>query len=302
MPSADDERLVAQALGAVRESRRVEFTRAFSGSADDWCGLVKEVAAMANSGGGAIVVGVEHDGSASGCDVSELLNADSAVISKTFAEYAGEPLEEFAVREARKGGQRVAVIVVRPRIRTPIVLDQPRGTIYFRHGAKTEAGSARDIGRFIEREVQRQRRGWVKNVRKVAAAPSESQVLVVPPKVAPSTAVTGVRVVDDPDAPAVARTDFDLTHPYRQTEVVTALNAQLGGNIATRYDVQCVRKAHSIDERPEFFHRPKFGSPQYSDAFVAWLRDEYRHDAAFFEKAKAVVQAARRRQEQARHE
>jgi hypothetical protein len=297
MPGADDDRLVTQALEAVRASRRIELKRAFSSTAEDWCGLVKDVAAMANSGGGAIVVGVEHDGSASGCDTADLLNADTAVISKTFAEYAGVPLENFAIRDEQKDGHRVAVIVVRPRTGSPIVFERPRGTIYFRHGAKSDAGSARDIGRFIEREVQRQRRGWQKNVRKVAAAPSGSQVLVVPPNDAPSTSVTGVRVVDDPDAPAVARTDFDVTHPYRQTEVVNALNAQLGNKAATRYDIQCARKAHSIDERPEFFHRPKFGSPQYSDAFVAWLRHEYENDPAFFEKAKAAVQAARKSRE-----
>ena len=50
----------------------------------------------------------------------------------------------------------------------------------------------------------------------------------------------------------------------------------------------CVRRAHGIDDRPEFFHRPKFGSPQYSDAFARWIIAEYEGDPEFFQKAKDV--------------
>jgi hypothetical protein len=45
------------------------------------------------------------------------------------------------------------------------------------------------------------------------------------------------------------------------------------GRVFNSHDANCVRKVHKIepDTKPEFIHIPKFGSPQYSDAYVDWL-------------------------------
>ena len=86
--------------------------------------------------------------------------------------------------------------------------------------------------------------------------------------------------------------DFDLTHPYRQTEVVRTVNERVGRKLVSGYDLQCVRKVYDAAHRPEFFHRPKFGSPQYSEAFVSWLVSEWEKDE-FFEKAKAIIHPPR---------
>jgi hypothetical protein len=61
--------------------------------------------------------------------------------------------------------------------------------------------------------------------------------------------------------------------------------------------VLSVRRVHAISEetRPEFVHVPKFGSPQYSDAFVDWLVSERQRDPQFFERAKASYLATRKR-------
>jgi hypothetical protein len=54
---------------------------------------------------------------------------------------------------------------------------------------------------------------------------------------------------------------------------------------------------HAISEetRPEFVHVPKFGSPQYSDAFVDWLVAENERDPEFFPGAKTKYLAPRPR-------
>jgi hypothetical protein len=92
----------------------------------------------------------------------------------------------------------------------------------------------------------------------------------------------------------VGRTDFDRTHPYREVEVVRAVNDALGTGTVRHYDVQCVRRAYDVDHQERFFHRPKFGSPQYSRTFVDWLIASYRKDPDFFVEAKARDQARRR--------
>jgi hypothetical protein len=40
------------------------------------------------------------------------------------------------------------------------------------------------------------------------------------------------------------------------------------------FDIQCVRKIHKIDKKPQFFYKSKFASPQYSLAFVDFLINE----------------------------
>jgi hypothetical protein len=133
----------------------------------------------------------------------------------------------------------------------------------------------------------------LQNLRKASAAPEGSEIIVVTPTAGPAETVDRFRVVDDPGAPAVARTDFDVTHPYRQKELVNTLNEHIGATIVGPYEILAARRVYGIDDRPEFFHRPKFGSPQYSEAFVAWLTTEYESDPDFFVKAKDAYKASR---------
>ena len=221
----------------------------------------------------------------------------------SIAKYVGEQFEELEISEAMKAGQTVATITVGMRAGSPLVFEKPgtyvdddgnpktafdRGTVYFRHGAKSEPALARDLARFANAEAARLRRELVKNVRKISNAPRGSEIIVATPKSGPAGTVDRFRVVDDPNAPAVARTDFDVTHPFRQKELLKTINDRAGEKIAGPYEIQCVRRVYDIDNRPEFFHRPKFGSPQYSDAFVSWLITEYQRDRQFFENAKTA--------------
>lgn len=300
--------LIAQALAAKRESRRIEFKREFSEETPGaWCELLKDIVAIANSGGGVIVVGLDDDGSPTGWDPAGLLGVDPADTVNSIAKYVGEQFDEVEIADARKDRKKVATITVGARTGSPLVFEKPgtyvddqgrhktafsRGTVYFRHGAKSEPALARDLARFANAEGNRLRRDLLKNVRKLSNAPTGSEVIVVTPKAGPAGTVERFRVVDDPNAPIVGRTDFDVTHPFRRTELVKAINDRVGERIAGPYEIQCVRRAYGIDSRPEFFHKPKFGSPQYSDALVSWLITEYQRDPLFFEKAKDV---ARRR-------
>jgi hypothetical protein len=79
--------------------------------------------------------------------------------------------------------------------------------------------------------------------------------------------------------------------------VIRVVNARLDGAVVNAFDVLSVRRVHSITEetRPEFVHVPKFGSPQYSDAFVDWLVAEQERDPEFFTTAKEKYLATRPR-------
>lgn len=66
---------------------------------------------------------------------------------------------------------------------------------------------------------------------------------------------------DDARAPAYRKDDTDITHPYRQKEVVEELNNLLRDERKiTTYDVQCVRKVHKVNiSRPDFCNEPIAG-------------------------------------------
>jgi hypothetical protein len=284
---------VERALRARRESTKVAFVAGVDpASPTEWCGLARELAAMANSGGGVVVVGVDARGEPSGWDASFLLSLDQRALDDELRRCT-DPADALAATpvEATRSGATVVVLPVDEAAGAPLLVD---GTVYVRHGARTEPARAADLRRFVTREVRRVRREWLANVALVTHAPPGSQVVVHPPgEPAPVQVGTEFRVVDDPKAPTVGRTDFDRTHPFREVEVVRMVNEALGQVTVGHYDVQCVRRVYDVDHQERYYHRPKFGSPQYSQAFVDWLVGSYRHDPEFFTDAKARDQARR---------
>lgn len=110
----------------------------------DWCELIKDIIAMANSGGGRIVVGVNDDGSPSGADVTAFLGLDSADVSNKLHKYTEEHFSDFRISSATLAGQIVAILEVRA-VRFPIVFSAP-GQYEFSPGKqKTAFGKERYI-------------------------------------------------------------------------------------------------------------------------------------------------------------
>ncbi len=269
-----------RARAATRETARLVLRPSFDphGESPDWDGLVADVAALANTGGGTVVVGrrtTTDDGFA-------------AELTGRLGD-PGSQVVESVSPAARPDGTPIVLVVVGAAVGSPVLLD---GRVLVRHGARTEAARPADLERFVTREVRRVRREWLGDIARVTRAPSGSQVVVLPPGATPPVEVAEeFRVVDDPEAPALGRTDFDRTHPHREVDVVRLVNLALGAGAVRHYDVQCVRRVYDVDQQEKWFHRPKFGSPQYSQAFVDWLVSSARHDAEFFADARARDQA-----------
>lgn len=291
---------VEKCLNAKRESKTVEFKESFDpANAGGWCEILKDIVAIANSGGGAIAIGLDSRGTSSGADVSASFNVDSAVVTDKVASVTGHHFTDFEIIEAEKGGQKLAVIAI-GAVAFPLVFEKAgnyhasdgkqktafaKGTVYFRHGAKSEPGNTEDIRGVIERKLESIRKDWMDGVKKVVRAPSGSQVTVLAADVRESASneATPIRIVDDANAPAYRRIDYDISHPYRQRELVAAINKRLPSGVQiSAYDVLAVRRTNGIDSRDEFCHHPKFGSAQYSDGFADWIVASYEKDKEFF--------------------
>jgi hypothetical protein len=297
--------LLTKGLAAKRESRQIEFKQAFDPcSAANWCEIVKDIIAIANSRGGIIFIGLDNAGEPVTSDLSAAIAIDPATIADKVRTYTGTDFSDFEIVATTKGGIRIIALIIGQSL-VPIVFMNPgtyellngkqgsafsRGTVYFRHGAKSEPGSTEDIRQAFEHRLEEMRKEWQKGLRKVVTAPRGSSITVLPAEVihSPSPSATPIRIVDDASAPAFRLIDPNITHPYRQMDVVQEIRRRSSALASlSAYDIYAVRLAYQIDKQERFFYRPKFGSPQYSEDFVTYLIKSYADNPDFFTKARS---------------
>ena len=297
-------------LQRTSETADVDFKGSFDPSnIGEWLEIVKDVVAIANSGGGAIIIGANDDGTPSGADISDAVAIDPADLTNKIYKYTGINFGEFEIAEGRAGEASMCVIAIRTT-HIPIVFtkvgtyevapDKQKnafsvGTVYFRHGAKSEPATSDDLRAFLERELESIRRSWLEGIAKVVEAPAGSRFAVLPPE-GPSHSPTElpIRLTSDTSAPPYYAVPLDQTHPYRQKEVVLEVNHRLRGKKVSSHDIFCVRRVYEIDRNIDLCYTQKFASPRYSQRFVDWIVEQAESDPQFFEEAKAKRDSAKR--------
>lgn len=294
---------IEKGLSAQRESKYVEFKRKFDpGSKKDWCGLIKEIVALTNTKGGVVIVGVDNTGNPVGENLSDALQVSPEEVTDKIRRYTGVEFGDFELSQCQKGGEDLLGIAV-GRSEIPLVFEKPgtypvgggeqdsafaQGTVYFRHGGKSEPGVRADLRDAIERRLDTVRDKWLGDIRKVVEADPGDAVVTVPEEAMDKEGeATPIRISEDPDAPVLQLRSPDRTYPYRQTEVIDKVNELLpNGKDINQYDIQAVRAAHDVDNNTNFVYQPKFGSQQYSRRFVEWVVEQYQANEDFFEDAR----------------
>jgi hypothetical protein len=118
-----------------------------------------------------------------------------------------------------------------------------------------------------------------------SGTPTESKLdakISVPPNLQP------VRIVTDPNAPALQPQDVDHLYPWRQKDLLRELNRRVGRRMLNSYDIQAVRRQHHLDDHPDFvFNLPGAGR-RYSPAVAEWIMDQHARDPEFFHRARAA--------------
>jgi hypothetical protein len=302
----DAQQLWDRAKRAKRESRFLDFKASFDvDDVGDWCELLKDLVAMANSGGGVLLFGVADNGSLTIYDHKIVLNYDSAKVVDKVARYTGCQFADFEIGEVERRGKTLAGIVV-SAIDVPMIFTKAgtyrskdgrdkiafqQGTIYFRHGAKSEPATSDDLRRVIERQVEHQRKAWLKGIKKVVKAPLGHAVTVVshPATATPAVGPLAGRVVTSKEAPGFYPIKADDTWPHRGIDAIRAVNERLQGRARINtYDISAIRSIFLLEkDRPDLVYRPfAKASPHYSDAFVRWLCDQYERDPDFFRSTR----------------
>jgi hypothetical protein len=294
---------------ASGESAELDFKASFDAK-HDWCELIKDITAMANSGGGRILVGISDDGMPSGADLSQLLNVDLADVVNKIRGFTDVNFSALTIRTANYAGAIIAEISIQAAP-TPLVFGKSgnyadangkqqcafrQGMLYIRHGPKSEPATSDDLRSMIQQNVDRQRIAMLSNLRQVIEAPANAIVTVAAPvenlsvpvvAVNSDEAATAVRIVDKPSSREAVVLDINSTHPFRQKEVVDAVNQRFAGVIRfTTNDNLAVRRVHKVDTQSKFCYRPRFGSCQYSEGYVDWLIESISLDAEFLPKTR----------------
>ncbi len=179
------EKLVLLAGKATSESKNIDFKKEIDLSSTlSWCEIIKDIVAMANSGGGILLFGVNDDGSFSNFDESTLLRIDPATVTDKLNSYLGEDFTQFEIIRVKRGRKELAAILIEGS-NVPLVFTRNgadkidggkqkpvfiKGTVYFRRGAKSEPGNTQHLRRLIERELERVRKEWFKGIREVTEA------------------------------------------------------------------------------------------------------------------------------------
>ncbi|MBS1812067.1 MAG: putative DNA binding domain-containing protein [Acidobacteria bacterium] len=297
--------IIESALLSSQETAQIDFKEHFdTSSKGDWCEVIKDIVAMANSGGGVLLFNVNDEGKVSGQDVSTILSYDPAKITDKIFSYTGRHFSEFNMLAVEKEGQMVAALEI-GRTSVPLVFIAPgnyqgrdgkarsafnTGTVYFRHGAKSEPGTSDDLQQFLHRELEIIKVSWLDGIRKVVEAPVGARIMIVPDTETnpASNSPKVIRLVDDPSVPANRLLNPDDTHPFRQIDIVRELNERL--QITPKinnYDVLSVRSVYNISGIPRFYYKSQYSSAQYSQEFIDWIVEKISADNSFLEKAKA---------------
>jgi hypothetical protein len=305
-----DVRLIERAENAQRESKRLDFKRDFdpkSGAA--WCELIKDIVAFANSGGGIIVFGLNNDGSLFEFDAQAIFEIELADIANKIRRYTDCDFSEIEIIEICRDGTRLPAFLI-AGVQVPMIFTKPgtyeveppnqrtafsKGTLYFRHGSKSEPGTTADILKWRENEVERCRREWVKGIRKVVEAPAGHVINVISSpsdgkgatKVREGLAITA-RASADPGGLRFVPQNAEELWPYRQKDLLKEVNRHIRPASINGHDITCLNAGYGLlSNHPEFAYKPhRLASPQYSPGLVKWIVAQLKVDPSFFARLR----------------
>ncbi len=238
---------------------------------------------MANSGGGVILFGLDDVGDVSFAVSSQLPALDPAQLTDWIHKYTLVQFGEIEVHYCRKEERDVIAIIVGSS-EVPLVFAKPgsysigngkqlsvfsQGTVYFRHGAKSEPGTTEDLRDVIERARSAAINSLKEGLRRVVEAPPYSEILIVDKKDPPS-----IRVVDEDFAEPVRTLRPDKTHPLRQKDVLAEVKNRTTPTLRfNQHDVQCIKWRYHIEENPAYYYKSNItgSTAQYSLGFVDFI-------------------------------
>ncbi len=292
---------VTKCLAAKRESKAIEFKESFNpAELRQALEVLKDIVAIANSGGGALAIGITNNGEAAGTDVTAALDFDHAKYCDLVRKYTSTNYSDFEVVDAEKNGRAVAIFLINPPD-SPLVFEKPgqyatdnnakqatvfgQGTVFFRHGAKSETGTTDDLRQFVGTRIREVRETIIRGLKAVTVAPRGAELQVVGSRqhlATVSASGQAVRLTTDVNAPAAIAIDRHTICPYRQKDVLERLKIVLPLEVRLNsHDLQAINRVYEVADNQDFAWKPEFSARQYSDAYIDWIAEQVRTSESF---------------------
>jgi hypothetical protein len=305
--------LILKAETANQESKQLDFKGQFEDTTECWCALTKDIIAMANSGGGILVLGANSDGTPSGSDCNALLKCDLAVISSKVFKWTGYEFAELETITVERGDHDCPALII-GEADVPIPFNKPgewerpdgrkktefaEGTVYFRHGAKSAPGTRADFSKWVERYAAAERQRLMRGMKKIVAAPPGHVVAAVTtenPIAGIGAAGMVAQLSNDPNAIKIIPRRAADFYPHRGVELREKVNNTLKNTKINSHDIVSVNSSFKVfTDHPEFATKPHDkAAPLYSDQYVEWLIQQIRSNPNFLSEARISYAVAQR--------
>ncbi len=270
-------------------------------SKGEWCEVIKDIIAIANSGGGALLFGVKDDGKKSNYNHRVILDFDSAKIADKISSYLDIEYTDFEIIEIKRGTNKASCMICYPSFPPRIFKKQgdysdsngkqktafQKGVLYTRRGTRSIPAQSADLLRMLDREINVRRKAWLGNIKKIVQSPSDHDVHILSKgtNVTFEKDGTPVTITDNPDAPEFHISNPDKLCPYTTKKTIERINIRLNGIACINtWDMTLLKDKYKIDENPAYYYRPTSGASQYSEEFIEWVITEFEKDNEFFKK------------------
>jgi len=310
--------LLALVETSWQESEQLDFKERIDlSNTRNWCEIIKDIVAMANSGGGAIIFGITDDGKYSDFCCKDLLGYDTAKISDKVFKYTNMHFHGISILKVR---ENLACVLIENSF-PPLIFTKPgtypiengkqntvfgKGTLYVRHGTKSEPACTNDLKILFDEQLDKEREKLISNISKVVKAPKDATVIVSSEvNLSQNDRSVPIRLTDDENAPRFKIGSREDLFPYRQREAIEEINKRLEGAYTVNpHDFKCINKVLTIGNERKFVCKPKFGlSPQYSEAFIDWVVSEFDKNPYFFQNLRdRYYRLTKKTQNESNHE
>jgi len=297
-------------LKQKQETASIEFKSEFDGTAVAWLEIIKDIVGMANSGGGLILFGFDSKGKPSNKDISIVSTIDPAVLTDKIHKHTSINFSNFKIVSLEYQDTVVCVYEIghseypiifttagNSQVNGKTVPSFQVGTVYFRHGAKTEPADNQDIRQFLDKKIERTRGAWLDGIRKVVEAP-EGSVINVMSLDNSSNVSTDIHLTNDPSAPNYTIEDIDKIYPLRGKLICNILNNKFS-NLAPlkNKNILDANDFLGFNQNRNYIYRQKDAIIKYSSQYLKLLMEKYSENPNFFIDAKSHCLNARRAQQ-----
>lgn len=264
--------------------------------------LTKEIVAFANTDGGVLLFNIDDNGKI--CNYEDY-KIDLAPLVDKIYKYTGTQYDCIDhVNIERKDGIINAIHISKSKY--PLLFEKDgeyksdkkvkhefrKGTIYVRHGSKSEIANSNDIRNLINERIDEHMHDFFDKIQIFMDTPAEAHDSISVTKLSDT-----IRITNDPNAPEFRAEKSDKTHCRRMGYVVEEMNKYINkGQQISQQDIQYVKQYYNIDINSPYCYISKhYPCPVYNDAFIEWLKSEYDKNKMLFINARKAARNNKRK-------